>query len=188
MLRRNSRAVCAASAIVFRRGQEGVAVLWLLIGAAALVAALIIIGLQMAAAPGPVTFTVYEGSVTAPQSFPAIIDNDVSVTYMVTTKNITVPYGAGPGFPPTAKTTPVAVKDAVVVFSLANGDATFSDGTTSKNVTTDANGAASVTIKPAQDGDDTLSFVMKITTGRWWNKKTHTIPDTSSIQFEVEVP
>ena len=188
MLRITSHAIRPASVVVFRRGQEGAATLLILIGIVFILAAVLIIGLQMSAAPGPVTFTVYDGSITAPQPFPTYLDNNVSVRYKVTTKEITVPYGAGPGFPPTSQTNPVAVEDAVVVFSLANGDATFSDGSTSKSVTTGSNGVASVIITPAQDGDDTLTFVMKITTGRLWNKKTHTIPDTDSYQFEVYVP
>ena len=187
MLRVTSQANCHASFITLRRGQEGAALL-ILIGVAFLIAAAVILVLFMQAGPGPVTFTVYNGSITTPKPFPTSIDNNVSVTYKVTTNEVTVPYGAGPGFPPTSSTNPVAVDDAVVTFSLANGDATFSDGSTSKSVNTDSNGVASVTITPAKDGDDTLTFVMKITTGPWWSKKTHTVPDTDSYKFEVDAP
>jgi len=190
MLRGTSRAIRPAAGIRFRRHQEGSALVVILV--IVLVVLVVVVGALFAGTgPGPVQFIVYDGSVTAPASFPTILDDNtptVSVTYAVTTKRITVPYGAGPGFPPSSQTAPVPVENAVVVFTLANGDATFADGSTSKSVTTLPGGVANVTIKRARDGDDTLTFVMKITTGSLWWKKTHTIPDTDSFSFEVEMP
>jgi hypothetical protein len=175
-------------AVVPARRQIGAAYLLIIIAVALVLAAFLVVGLQLNAGPaGPVTFTVYSGSMTAPQPMP-LVDQSVGVTYKVTTHTVTVPYGGGPGFPPTAQTPKVALKDAVVAFSLANGDATFADGSTVKSITTGANGLANVAIVPSQDGDDTLSFVMSITTGSLWWKKTHTIPDSVAVQFEVEAP
>lgn len=176
------------AAVPCHHRQEGAATLWIFIGVVLLIAAIFVGFLQLRAAPGPVTFIVFNGSVTAPQPFPQLVDTGVGVTYKVTTNTVTVPYGAGPGFPPTASTPPVAAANAVVVFSLVNGDATFSDGSTSKSVNTGANGLANVTIIPVQDGDDTLSFVMNVTTGPWYARTTHSVPDSTSFAFEVETP
>ncbi|MCP4364756.1 MAG: hypothetical protein GY800_05595 [Planctomycetes bacterium] len=189
MLRITSHANCQESVVVCRRGQEGVAVLWVVIGVAAIIAAFLIVTLQKSQTPAPVTSKVYDGSITAPQPFPTKLDNNVRVTYKVTTKEVTVPYGAGPGSSPTSQTNPVPVENAVVVFKLAKGDATFSDNSTSKSVTTGSNGVASVTIKPAQDGGDTLTFEIEVITATsMFTRKTHTIPDTDSFQFEVDAP
>lgn len=187
MFRINHQTIRPKAVIVSTRSRGAASVaLLIVIGAAFVVASIAIIILFLRAAPGPVTFTLYNGSITTPMPFPSGVDSNVSVTYMVTTNTVTVPYGAGPGFPPISKTKPVAVEGAVVVFNLANGDATFSDGSISKSVTTGANGLANVTITPAVDGDDTLTFIMKITTGSFLWKKTHTVPDTASFQFEVD--
>ncbi len=189
MLRITTHANRPESVVVFRRGQEGVAVLWVVIGVAAIIAAFLIVTLQKSQTPAPVTSKVYDGSVTAPRPFPTKLDNNIRVTYKVTTKEVTVPYGAEPGSPPTSQTNPVPVENAVVVFKLAKGDATFSDNSTSKSVATGSNGEASVTIKPAQDGGDTLTFEINVTTATsMFTKKTHTIPDTDSFQFEVDAP
>lgn len=161
----------------------------ILVAGAFVIAAIFILAMFASQPPGPVTFTVYSGSVTTPQPFPPLVDQNVGVTYTVTVHEVTVPYGGGPGLTPTSKTPKVAVEDAVVVFTLAIGDASFADGSTTKSVTTGTSGLANVTIVPVKDyGDDTLSFVMKITTGSLWWKKTHTIPDTTTVQFEVEKP
>ncbi len=189
MLRITTHANRPESVVVFRRGQEGVAILWVVIGVAAIIAAFLIVTRQKSQTPAPVTSKVYDGTVTAPQPFPTKLDNNVRVTYKVTSKKVTVPYGAGPGSPPTSQTNPAPVENAVVVFKLAKGDATFSDNSTSKSVATGSNGEASVTIKPAQDGGDTLTFEINVTTATSvFTKKIHTIPDTDSFQFEVDVP
>ncbi len=189
MLRSTSHINRPESVVVFRRGQEGVAVLWVVIGVAAIIAAFLIVTPRKSQTPAPVTSKVYDGSVTAPQPFPTKLYNNVRVTYKVTTKEVTVPYGAEPGSPPTSQTNPVPVKNAVVVFKLAKGDATFSDNSTSKSVATDSNGVASVTIKPARDGDDTLTFEINVLTATsMFTQKTHTVPDTDSFQFEVDAP
>jgi hypothetical protein len=161
----------------------------MVIGVAAIIAVFLIVARQKSQTPAPVTSKVYEGSVTAPRPFPTKLDHNVRVTYKVTSKKVTVPYGAEPGSPPTSQTNPVSVENAVVVFTLAKGNATFSDNSTSKSVATDSNGEASVTIKPARDGGDTLTFEINILTAiSMFTKKTYTVPDTDSFQFEVDAP
>jgi hypothetical protein len=179
------------SVISSRRGQEGGAILVILIVVAVIAFLAFTVSfvgkLVITAPPKPSTFAVYNGSLTAPKPFPTLVNSNVSATYTVTTHNVTVPNGMGPAATPISTTKPVGVQNAIVMFNLTTGDATFSDGSTSKSVKTDKNGLATVTIKPAKDGVDGLTLVMSIETGWFW-KKWHIIPDANSYQFEVDKP
>src|SRR5215813_4112707 len=72
---------------------------------------------------GPQTFKVYGGAMAAPNPAPTLVDQPV-----------TVPYGAGPAFPPLSTSPKVPAADVTIVFTLSTGDATFNDGTLKKSV------------------------------------------------------
>lgn len=168
-----------------RHSRKGAVVLWILIGIAFLIAAAIIVVLYLGAPPSNVKYDVIEGKMTAPQQFPAVLDSDVTVTYQVTIKSVTVPYGAGPGYPLLSSTKPKPLENSRVKFILKNGDAAFADGSTTKTVDTDPQGNANVIIKTARDGDDILNFEIQYRTGilfRTWQA----LPDPDAVVFEVD--
>ncbi len=139
--------------------RRGVAILWVVIGVAAVIGA-IIIGVMFWTRGGPptVTHAAYSGAVSSPTPFPAVIDGETRITYRVRTRNETRPSGAGPGFPPTTASAWTGASGVSVTFTLTNANATFDDGSTTFTTTTDSAGDAFAVVVPAINGPDSLGY------------------------------
>ncbi|MCA9286724.1 MAG: hypothetical protein KDA22_15985 [Phycisphaerales bacterium] len=161
-------------------GRTGGAVLWVVIGIAALVAAAIILFLNLGQAPPNVNTQAYRGAPSPATPMPAVVNGPVTIVYHIDTRTETRPSGAGPAFTPLTATPWVAASGVDVTFTLDDDDAVFGDGSTSVTVSTDGSGDASVTVKPNRDGDGTLSFSFTV--------NGQAVPDTVTPQFEVNVP
>lgn len=159
---------------------------WVLVGIGLGLAAIIIYVAGLRSPPKPVSYIEWRGAVSAA---PAAVTQPTSVSYTVTRRSVTVPYGAGPGFPPMIATPWDKISGVPVIFTIATGNARFAAGGTTITVPTDAQGVATTTLVPITDGTDTVTFAFqyKVSTGTF-SSTILTQPDPAPLAIEVDKP
>jgi|GEM_PF-1064730 hypothetical protein len=157
--------------------QRGAALTWVIV--AVLAIALAVWAFTMRGGPS-VSTKIYAGKLSAPTPFPSVVNSPVTVTYTVTSSSQARPARAPMSVPATSSSPWTPERGIVVTFVLKTGDASFGDAGTTKSVSTDAQGNATVTIVPARNGRDNLSYRFAL------GKDTVTDSDTNS--FEVVKP
>jgi hypothetical protein len=129
--------------------------------------------LILAKRSGVLTGTVVDGSYTTPP--PATLTGPAQVVYTVLQK----PYQQAAGGPVLAGGRGMPFPGVMVTFSLKTDDATVNGGAV-KVVTTDANGNATITLTPVQDGSDVLNVALTTPNGGGGLE--------DPVPFEVDAP